>query len=220
MMRSDSAFGVPSTVSKALPGNCMWIALLEADLLQPQPVPLVRSLSRNPHRQQLHSAAAAILQKTLLVGPTPREHLVPRSLCRTRGPLAPPMLPARASPRQSRRLLLIHSKTLPPTAFTRAPYVQIPPLQNQQEQPDKQDGLTGLTGRLLWSVVEQSTKEIGIERFGAHDLRRTCAKLCRKAGGDLEQIKFLLGHSSIQTTKRYLGSEQEIVVAVNDILGL
>jgi integrase len=72
----------------------------------------------------------------------------------------------------------------------------------------------------IWSVVEQSAKEIGIERFGAHDLRRTCAKLCRKSGGDLEQIKFLLGHSSIQTTERYLGSEQEIVVAVNDNLGL
>ena len=72
----------------------------------------------------------------------------------------------------------------------------------------------------VWSVVEQSAKEIGVERFGAHDLRRTCAKLCRKAGGDLEQIKFLLGHSSIQTTERYLGSEQEIVIAVNDNLGL
>jgi integrase len=72
----------------------------------------------------------------------------------------------------------------------------------------------------VWSVVEQSAKEIGIERFGAHDMRRTCAKLCRKSGGDLEQIKFLLGHSSIQTTERYLGSEQEIAVAVNDNLGL
>ena len=71
----------------------------------------------------------------------------------------------------------------------------------------------------IWSVVEQAAKEIGIERFGAHDLRRTCAKLCRKAGGDLEQIKFLLGHSSIQTTERYLGSEQEIAVAVNDSIG-
>ena len=72
----------------------------------------------------------------------------------------------------------------------------------------------------VWSVVEQSAKEIGIERFGAHDLRRTCAKLCRKSGGDLEQIKFLLGHSSIQTTERYLGSEQDIEIAVNDNLGL
>ena len=72
----------------------------------------------------------------------------------------------------------------------------------------------------IWSVVEQSSKQIGIEHFGAHDLRRTCAKLCRKNGGDLEQIKFLLGHSSIQTTERYLGSEQDIEIAVNDNLGL
>lgn len=78
----------------------------------------------------------------------------------------------------------------------------------------------GLSDWAIWSVVEQSAKQIGIERFGAHDLRRTCAKLCRKAGGDLEQIKFLLGHSSIQTTERYLGSEQEIAIAVNDNLGI
>src|SRR5258708_2501766 len=71
----------------------------------------------------------------------------------------------------------------------------------------------------VWSVVvEQSPKQI--EHFGAHVLRRTCAKLCRKNGGDLEQIKFLLGHSSIQTTERYLGSEQDIEIAVNDNLGL
>lgn len=68
----------------------------------------------------------------------------------------------------------------------------------------------------IWQVVRDAAKEIGIENFGAHDLRRTCAKLCRKNGGDLEQIKFLLGHSSIQTTERYLGSEQELAVAVND----
>ncbi len=78
----------------------------------------------------------------------------------------------------------------------------------------------GLSDWAVWSVVEQAAKQIGVARFGAHDLRRTCAKLCRKAGGDLEQIKFLLGHSSIQTTERYLGSEQEIAVAVNDSLGL
>lgn len=54
----------------------------------------------------------------------------------------------------------------------------------------------------ILAVVTESAKQIGIERFGAHDLRRTCAQLCRKAGGDLEQIKFLLGHSFIQTTER------------------
>ena len=79
---------------------------------------------------------------------------------------------------------------------------------------------TSLSDWAVWSVVEQSSKQIGIEHFGAHDLRRTCAKLCRKNGGDLEQIKFLLGHSSIQTTERYLGSDQDIEIAVNDNLGL
>src|ERR1700710_1251755 len=59
----------------------------------------------------------------------------------------------------------------------------------------------------VWSIVEQSSKQIGIEHFGAHDLRRTCAKLCRKNGGGLEQIKFLLGHSSLQTTGRRLGGQ-------------
>ncbi len=78
----------------------------------------------------------------------------------------------------------------------------------------------GLSDWAVWDVVRRSAHEIGIARFGAHDLRRTCAKLCRKAGGDLEQIKFLLGHSSIQTTERYLGSEQEIAIAVNDSIGL
>jgi integrase len=57
-------------------------------------------------------------------------------------------------------------------------------------------------------------------KLAPHDLRRTCAKLCRQAGGELEQIQLLLGHASIQTTERYLGSRQELARAVNDHLGL
>jgi hypothetical protein len=38
------------------------------------------------------------------------------------------------------------------------------------------------------------------------------------APGSIQPV--ILGHSSIQTTERYLGSEQEIAVAVNDNLGL
>jgi hypothetical protein len=34
------------------------------------------------------------------------------------------------------------------------------------------------------------------------------------------KIKFPLGHSSIQTTERYLGSEQDIEIAADDNLGL
>jgi integrase len=33
----------------------------------------------------------------------------------------------------------------------------------------------------VWSVVEQTAKQIGIERFGAHDLRRTSSAAGREA---------------------------------------
>ena len=61
---------------------------------------------------------------------------------------------------------------------------------------------------------------IGLKNLAPHDLRRTCAKLCRKSGGDLEQIQMLLGHASIQTTEKYLGMQQNLVEAVNDKLGI
>jgi len=35
-----------------------------------------------------------------------------------------------------------------------------------------------------------------------------------------EQIQFLLGHVSIQTTERYLGCKQRIRSAVNDRIGI
>jgi hypothetical protein len=49
---------------------------------------------------------------------------------------------------------------------------------------------------------------------------RPGTRLCHLAGGELEQIHFLLGHVSIQTTERYLGSKQKLRFAVNDKLGL
>jgi site-specific recombinase XerD len=72
----------------------------------------------------------------------------------------------------------------------------------------------------IWDVVVTSAKAIGIVGFGPHDARRSCAKLCRKKGGALEQIQFMLGHESIETTALYTACEQEIAVAVNDNLGL
>jgi integrase len=40
------------------------------------------------------------------------------------------------------------------------------------------------------------------------------------SGGELEQIQFLLGHVSVQTTERYIGCKQRLRVAVNDRLGI
>jgi site-specific recombinase XerD len=36
----------------------------------------------------------------------------------------------------------------------------------------------------------------------------------------LEQIQFLLGHVSVQTTERYLGCKQRFREAVNDRIGI
>jgi site-specific recombinase XerD len=69
---------------------------------------------------------------------------------------------------------------------------------------------------LFGSVVKQCAKRAGIEKLAPHDLRCSCARLCHSAGGKLEQIQFLLGHSSVQTTERYIGCKQQLSKAVND----
>jgi site-specific recombinase XerD len=78
----------------------------------------------------------------------------------------------------------------------------------------------GISEKVVWHVVKQSAKVIGVAKLAPHDLRRTCARLCHAAGGELEQVQFLLGHVSIQTTERYLGCKQRIGQAVNDHIGI
>ena len=61
----------------------------------------------------------------------------------------------------------------------------------------------GITPKAIWHIVKAAAKRVGIRNLAPHDLRRTCARLCHLAGGELEQIQFLLGHASVQTTERY-----------------
>ena len=78
----------------------------------------------------------------------------------------------------------------------------------------------GMTAKALWEVVRGAASNAGITKLAPHDLRRTCARLCHLAGGELDQIQFLLGHVSIQTTEKYLGCKQRLREAVNDRLGI
>ncbi len=59
----------------------------------------------------------------------------------------------------------------------------------------------GMTPKVLWEVVREGASRAGIEKLAPHDLRRTCARLCHLAGGELDQIQFLLGHVSIQNNR-------------------
>jgi site-specific recombinase XerD len=73
-----------------------------------------------------------------------------------------------------------------------------------------------MTEKTVYHVLRSYAKAVGIPALAPHDLRRTCAKLCRAAGGELEQIQMLLGHASVQTKERYLGTKQDLTHAPND----
>lgn len=78
----------------------------------------------------------------------------------------------------------------------------------------------GFSPKVIWGVVKEKARICEIPALAPHDLRRTCARLCHQAGGELEQIQFLLGHVSVQTTERYLGCKQRFHNAANDRIGL
>jgi integrase len=77
-----------------------------------------------------------------------------------------------------------------------------------------------LSEKVVWQTLKSYVVAAGLPDIAPHDLRRTTAKLCRAAGGELEQIQMLLGHSSVQTTERYLGTKQDLAHAPNDAIDL
>jgi len=59
----------------------------------------------------------------------------------------------------------------------------------------------GMTEKAVWQIVKEAASRVGVVNLAPHDLRRY-ARLCHASGGELEQIQFLLGHVSVQTTER------------------
>jgi site-specific recombinase XerD len=76
--------------------------------------------------------------------------------------------------------------------------------ERQSVSPGQQSwrGLGRTTDKAVWHIVREYATVAGIAPLARHDLRRSCARLCHAAGGQLDQIQFLLGHVSIQTTER------------------
>ena len=79
---------------------------------------------------------------------------------------------------------------------------------------------TEVTEKVVWHIVKEYAGKLGICKLAPHDLRRSCARFCHDSGGELEQIQFLLGHVSVQTTEKYLGCKQRLREAVNDRIGI
>lgn len=81
----------------------------------------------------------------------------------------------------------------------------------------------GMSAQAIRDVVIHYTTQLDLGpnvSAAPHDLRRTYAMLARKGGADLEQIQLSLGHESIATTERYLGTRQSFTDAPADRLGL
>jgi len=56
--------------------------------------------------------------------------------------------------------------------------------------------------------------------IAAHDLGRSFAKLSFQGGCMLDQLQLSLGHASIVTTQRYLGSQQSFTTAPCDFIAM
>ena len=63
----------------------------------------------------------------------------------------------------------------------------------------------GMSAQSIYDSVDGYRGRLGTP-IAPHDLRRTFAKLAHKGRAPLEQIQLSLGHHSILTTERYLGS--------------
>ena len=86
---------------------------------------------------------------------------------------------------------------------------------------NKGDNLSGdhLTSQAIQNVIKEYASKAGLN-ISAHDARRTFAQLSYQAGAPLDQIQLSLGHASIQTTERYLGTKQNLSIAPCDMIKL
>jgi site-specific recombinase XerD len=89
---------------------------------------------------------------------------------------------------------------------------------------NKSDAIAGesLTAQAIYDVIKHYSYRLwgAAGLLAAHDARRTYAQLARKGGADIEQISLTLGHASVLTTERYLGTKLDLTSAPCDKLGL
>ncbi len=72
----------------------------------------------------------------------------------------------------------------------------------------------------VFELVRRYGEKIGLPELAPHDMRRTFAQLAYEAGIPITQISVLLGHSSVQTTQRYLNLALDIETSASDFIPL
>jgi site-specific recombinase XerD len=72
-----------------------------------------------------------------------------------------------------------------------------------------------MTGSGVYVILREYTNAVR-----PHDLRRSFAQLARRASCSIEQIALSLGHASVQTTERYLGTQLDLTDSPSDRIKL
>ncbi len=60
-----------------------------------------------------------------------------------------------------------------------------------------------MTDKTVYNIIIRRYQECGLKRLTPHDLRRTFATALLENGEDFFVVQDLMGHASIETTKRY-----------------
>ena len=72
-----------------------------------------------------------------------------------------------------------------------------------------------ISDQAIYNTLVEYALLLGV-KLAPHDMRRTFAQLARKSHAGIDQIQMTLGHASIQTTEKYLGTSQDLQDAPSD----
>jgi integrase len=68
----------------------------------------------------------------------------------------------------------------------------------------------GVGAQAVYYIVRDTATRAGLGTLAPHDLRRTYSKLANEGGAPVQQIQHCMGHSSVQTTEKYMNSQLEL----------
>jgi integrase len=77
--------------------------------------------------------------------------------------------------------------------------------------PSRQGRKKAITSRRAYTVINEAGRQAGIDKIGTHSMRKTFGYHYYKQTGDIVTLQKIFNHSTANTTKAYIGIDQESV---------